>query len=169
MTRLKKPAHAPLGTIEPIEKPREDLGDSGFLRLHQHSHGKRKEKETMIKQAITKVVRGEDLRSREMKSAMEEILDNLATPAQIGAFLAALRIKGETVTEITAAARALRSRAAKVIVGDGHVNIDRDEINVERETVLDTCGTGGDEARTLFLPGIRQDGIVSLFSRARLG
>ena len=102
----------------------------------------------MIRQAITKVVRGEDLQDREMTAAMGEILDNRATNAQIGALIAALRIKGETVTEIAAAARALRSRAAKVTVDNGHVNIDRDEINVESETILDTCGTGGDGTNT---------------------
>ncbi|MCF8063204.1 MAG: anthranilate phosphoribosyltransferase [Deltaproteobacteria bacterium] len=102
----------------------------------------------MIKQAIRKVVRGEDLQDREMEGAMEEILDNRATSAQIGAFIAALRIKGETVIEITAAARALRSRAAKVQVNNSQVNLDRDEINLEKETILDTCGTGGDGTNT---------------------
>lgn len=102
----------------------------------------------MIKEAIAKLVKGEDLQDQEMEAAMAEIFENMATPAQIGAFITSLRIKGETIIEITAAARALRDRGARVLVTDGLVNIDRDEINIEDETVLDTCGTGGDGTNT---------------------
>ena len=102
----------------------------------------------MIKEAIAIVVSGRDLQEEEMEAAMNDILSGNATPAQIGAFIAALRIKGETVEEITAAARAMRSRAVKINVKNGLVNLDRDEINVEDETVLDTCGTGGDGTNT---------------------
>lgn len=102
----------------------------------------------MIKEAITMIVSGQDLREEEMEAAMNDILSGRATPAQIGAFIAALRIKGETVEEITAAARAMRSRAVKINVKNGLVNLDRDEINVEDETILDTCGTGGDGTNT---------------------
>ncbi|HDZ24338.1 MAG TPA: anthranilate phosphoribosyltransferase, partial [Desulfobacteraceae bacterium] len=59
----------------------------------------------MIKQAIAKVVRQEDLKEKEMEAVMEEMMTGNATPAQIGAFVTALRIKGETVDEITGAAR----------------------------------------------------------------
>jgi hypothetical protein len=62
--------------------------------------------------------------------------------------MAALRIKGGTVEEITAAARVLRSRAKRIRVENNLVNLDRDEINVEEETILDTCGTGGDGTNT---------------------
>lgn len=102
----------------------------------------------MIKEAIVSVARGLDLRGEEMEAAMHDILSGRATPAQIGAFIAGLRIKGETVEEITAAARAMRSRAVRIDVKNGLVNLDRDEINVEYETVLDTCGTGGDGTNT---------------------
>ncbi|MFO7785980.1 MAG: anthranilate phosphoribosyltransferase [Thermodesulfobacteriota bacterium] len=102
----------------------------------------------MIKEAIAKLVKGEDLLEQEMETTMAEIFENTATPAQLGAFIAALRIKGETVVEITAAARALRAKTTKVRVDNGLVTIDRDEINVEEETILDTCGTGGDGTNT---------------------
>jgi len=71
-----------------------------------------------------------------------------ATPAQIGSLVTALRIKGETVDEIAGAAKALRARAKKVHVNNHLVNIDRDEINMDDETILDTCGTGGDGTHT---------------------
>ncbi len=102
----------------------------------------------MIKEAIAKVVRGNDLTEGEMKAAMEEIMTGRATPAQIGSFVTALRMKGETVDEITGAAKVMRSKAMKVRLGNHLVNIDRDEINVEDETILDTCGTGGDGTNT---------------------
>ncbi len=90
----------------------------------------------------------ENVMDQEMETAIGEIFENRATPAQIGAFIAALRIRGETVVEITAAAKAMRKRASKVSVDNGLVNIDRDEINIEEETILDTCGTGGDGTNT---------------------
>lgn len=102
----------------------------------------------MIKEAIAKVVRRNDLTEVEMEKAMDEIMTGKATPAQIGAFVTALRLKGETVDEITGAARAMRAKAIKICLKDHLVNIDRDEINVEEETVLDTCGTGGDATDT---------------------
>ena len=102
----------------------------------------------MIKKAISKVVRGDDLTEEEMGAAMEEIMTGKATPAQIGSFITALRIKGETVDEITGAARVMRAKAEKIYLNNHMVNVDRDEINVEDETVLDTCGTGGDGTNT---------------------
>jgi len=97
----------------------------------------------MIRESIMKVVSGENLSEREMEKTMEEVMSGKATSAQIGSFVTALRIKGETVDEITGAARAVRARAAKLRLNNHLVNIDRDEINVENETILDTCGTGG--------------------------
>jgi anthranilate phosphoribosyltransferase len=97
----------------------------------------------MIKEAIAKVVRKLDLTQTEMESVMDEIMTGSATPAQTGSFVTALRMKGETVDEITGAARAMQAKATRVNLNDHQVNIDRDEINVEEETVLDTCGTGG--------------------------
>jgi anthranilate phosphoribosyltransferase len=102
----------------------------------------------MIKEAIAKAVKGEDLGELLTMGAMEEIMSGHATQAQIGAFLAAMRIKGETVEEITGAARIMRSKAVKLNLDNGMVTLDRDEINVDRETVLDTCGTGGDGTKT---------------------
>lgn len=102
----------------------------------------------MIKKSIAKVVRGEDLTQGEMEEAMEEIMTGKATPAQIGSFITALRIKGETVDEITGAAKVMKAKANKIQLNNHLVNIDRDEINVEDETILDTCGTGGDGTNT---------------------
>jgi len=102
----------------------------------------------MIKEFISKVVRGEDLAEIEMERAMDEIMSGTATPAQIGSFITALRLKGETVDEITGAARAMRAKATKICGNNHIVNIDRDEINIEDETILDIVGTGGDGTRT---------------------
>jgi len=102
----------------------------------------------MIKEAIAKVVRRADLTESEMEKVMDEIMSGMATPAQIGAFITALRLKGETVDEITGAARTMRAKANRINLRNHLVNIDRDEINVEEETILDTCGTGGDGTNT---------------------
>lgn len=102
----------------------------------------------MIKQLIAKVVRGENLTEGEMAAAMEEIMTGIATEAQIGAFITALRLKGETVDEIAGAARTMRAKATKININNHAVNIDRDEINIEDETILDIVGTGGDGTRT---------------------
>jgi len=102
----------------------------------------------MIKEGISKLVRGENLSEEETELAMNEIFTGKATSAQVSAFLTALRMKGETVDEITGAARAMRARAINIKLNNHMVNIDRDEINVEDETILDTCGTGGDGTNT---------------------
>ena len=59
----------------------------------------------MIREAIAKIVGGENLREAEMLAVMTEVMEGEATPAQIAAFMTALRIKGETVEEVTGAAR----------------------------------------------------------------
>jgi anthranilate phosphoribosyltransferase len=102
----------------------------------------------MIKQAIAKVVHGNDLAQEEMKSVMEMILAGMATPAQIGSFITALRIKGETVEEIAGAAKAMRTRTKQLKLDQPLINIDRDEINVEEETILDTHGNGANGTHT---------------------
>jgi anthranilate phosphoribosyltransferase len=102
----------------------------------------------MIKEAINKVVNGQDLMETQMISVMNEIMTGQTTPSQIGAFLTALRMKGETVAEITGAAKVMREKAGKIDVNNHLVNIDRDEINAEDETLLDIVGTGGDGTRT---------------------
>jgi anthranilate phosphoribosyltransferase len=102
----------------------------------------------MIKSAIAKVVEGQDLTEAEMIGVMDQIMGGEATPAQIGAFITALRMKGETVAEITGAARVMRERATPIRVGRGILDIDRDEINIDQETILDVVGTGGDGTNT---------------------
>ena len=102
----------------------------------------------MIKKAIAKVVEHENLTEGEMIEVMNQIMSGECTPAQIGAFITALRMKGETVEEITGAARVMRERATPIRVGKGVLGIDRDDINIDRETILDVVGTGGDGTNT---------------------
>ena len=102
----------------------------------------------MLKDAIYKVVTRQDLTEEEMTRTMDIIMTGEATEAQIGAFITGLRMKGETVTEISAAAKVMRAKATRIPVGNGLVDLDRDEINVDQETVVDTCGTGGDATHT---------------------
>lgn len=96
----------------------------------------------MIKEAIAKLVERQDLNESEMIDVMNQVMGGEATPAQVGSFITALRMKGETLPEIVGAAKVMRAHATPILVG-GVVDIDRDEINVDRETILDTCGTGG--------------------------
>ena len=97
----------------------------------------------MIRKAIARVVEREDLTESEMIEVMDQIMSGGATPAQIASFITALRMKGETVDEITGAARVMRDRALPIRVGKSVLGMDRDDINLDRETILDTCGTGG--------------------------
>lgn len=87
----------------------------------------------MIKEALGMLTTGVNLSEEEMAQCMDEIMEGKATPAQIGAFLMALRIKGETVEEITGAAVIMRKKALRIKAPSG---------------TLDTCGTGGDMSRT---------------------
>ncbi len=102
----------------------------------------------MIKEIIQKVVKGKNLSEEEMIGVMDEIMDGKATEAQIGAFITALRMKGETIAEITGAAKVMRAKATPIRVHDEAVSIDRDDINIDEETIVDTCGTGGDGTNT---------------------
>jgi anthranilate phosphoribosyltransferase len=102
----------------------------------------------MIKEAIGKVVEGLDLTREEMISCMNEIMTGEATQAQIGSFITAARLKGETVEEITGAAIVMREKAVKINVGTNLVDLDRDDINIDTETIIDTCGTGGSGTNT---------------------
>jgi anthranilate phosphoribosyltransferase len=90
----------------------------------------------MVKDAIKKATNKESLTRQEMEAAMEEIMAGEATSAQIGALLTALKMKGETVAEITGAATVMRRKALPVPVQD------------DGTPLLDTCGTGGDGAGT---------------------
>lgn len=102
----------------------------------------------MIRKAIAMVVEHTDLTEGEMIEVMNQIMSGECTPAQIAAFITALRMKGETIEEITGAARVMRERATPIRVGKGVLDIDRDDINVDRETILDVVGTGGDGTNT---------------------
>jgi len=102
-----------------------------------------------IKDAIAKAVEGNHLTENEMIDVIDQITDGKATPAQIGALLVALRIKGETIDEITGAVRVMRKKCIPIPpYHSSQVAIDRDEINLEQETIVDTCGTGGDGTKT---------------------
>ncbi len=83
----------------------------------------------MIKEAIEAMVNGRSLSFEQTASVMEEIMTGEATPAQIGAFVTALRIKGETVDEIAGLASVMQAKTTPVAV---------------TSPVVDTCGTGGD-------------------------
>jgi anthranilate phosphoribosyltransferase len=88
-----------------------------------------------LREALARVVEGRDLGADEMAAAMDAVLDGSATPAQIAGFVVALRMKGESVDELTGAARALRAHAVPIPdVPPG---------------AIDTCGTGGDGAGTV--------------------
>jgi anthranilate phosphoribosyltransferase len=88
----------------------------------------------MIKDAIATLADRAALTEQEAESVMLEIMDGAATPAQIAAYLMGLRLKGETVEEISGSVRAMRAKAVRIAVGD--------------PLVVDTCGTGGDGAHT---------------------
>jgi len=102
----------------------------------------------MIRESIVKVIRGRNLSEADMEKTMEEVFDGRASSSQIGSFATALRMKGETVEEITGAARALRSRAMKLQLDNHLLNLDRDDINVEGETILETTDTGKEGTST---------------------
>jgi anthranilate phosphoribosyltransferase len=95
----------------------------------------------MMQSFIQKMSRGNDLSETEMQKAMEGILDGGFTASQVGAFLAALRMKGETADEITGAARALQTRIHRFQPNGRGVNMDRDDINIEAETILEVAGS----------------------------
>jgi anthranilate phosphoribosyltransferase len=97
----------------------------------------------MIRKAIARVVERNDLSESEMIDVMDQIMSGGATPAQIASFITGLRMKGETVDEITGAARVMRDRAQPIRVGKSVLGMDRDDINLDSESILDTCGTGG--------------------------
>lgn len=92
----------------------------------------------MILEAIAHLVNKQDLTESGMTAAMQEIMEGHATPAQIASFLTALRMKGETVAEITGAARAMRQR----LISAGQRS------HRKRILMVDTVGTGGDQSNT---------------------
>ena len=91
----------------------------------------------MIREAIAELVEGRDLSQEVAAQVMNEIMEGEATPAQIGAFITALRIKGETVAEITGMAQTMRANSLKV------------QADIPGESLVDTAGTGGDGQNTM--------------------
>jgi len=87
----------------------------------------------MIREAIASVVSGSSLTMEEAASVMEEIMEGKVTPAQFGAFVTALRIKGESAEEIAGLASVMRAKAVPVIIA---------------KPVIDVVGTGGDNSNT---------------------
>ncbi|MBP2073318.1 MULTISPECIES: anthranilate phosphoribosyltransferase [Thermoanaerobacterium] len=88
----------------------------------------------MLKEAIEKIVMGENLTESEAKSAMDSIMKGESSSALIGGYLIGLRMKGETVDEITGSAKSMIGNAVK--------------LKLDSPYVIDTCGTGGDGGRT---------------------
>ncbi len=89
----------------------------------------------MINNSIQKVAQRNDLSVAEMERTMAEVINGTVSPSQVGAFVTALRMKGETVDEITGAAKALQSKAIKLELNKDIINMDRDDINIEDETI----------------------------------
>lgn len=83
-----------------------------------------------IQEALAAVVKGQDLTVEQMTAVMREIMTGVCTPAQIGGFLVALRMKSETLEEIAGAATVMRELSTRV--------------SVKADNLVDTCGTGGD-------------------------
>jgi anthranilate phosphoribosyltransferase len=89
----------------------------------------------MIQRALERLLDGHHLSREEAREVMGAIMAGAATPAQIGGFLVALRLKGETADEIAGCAEAMREHALPV--------------RPQRDDLVDTAGTGGDGARTI--------------------
>lgn len=88
----------------------------------------------ILKHLLAKIAEGMDLSEKEAEEAMLDIMQGKATEAQIAAYLMGLRMKGETIDEITGSVRAMRELALRLPITDPQV--------------VDTCGTGGDKSRT---------------------
>ncbi|MBU3182234.1 anthranilate phosphoribosyltransferase [Clostridium psychrophilum] len=88
----------------------------------------------MLKMIISKIISKQDLTEKEAFSFMNEIMKGTVTQAQIGGFLVGLRMKGETIEEITGCAKAMRDNAK--------------HITLISDYAIDTCGTGGDGGKT---------------------
>ena len=96
---------------------------------------------------IQKIANGNNLSESEMEKTMGELLDGRYASSQVAAFLTAMRMKGETVDEITGAARSLQSRIHRFQLDGPRINMDRDDINIEAETILEVAGSGARETR----------------------
>src|SRR5215204_3145700 len=118
--------------------PGESRAASGVRRLRSRasSGGSRARpgRRGVIQEALSRLLDGRDLNRDEARRVMGSIMDGEATPAQIGGFLVALRLKGETTEEIAGCAEAMREHVLAV--------------KPQRGDLVDTAGTGGDGART---------------------
>jgi len=88
----------------------------------------------MLQEVIKKIVDRENLSENEAYESMDEIMKGFGTESQIGAFLSGIRVKGETIDEITGCAKAMRDNGVKV--------------KLNSKYAIDTCGTGGDGGKT---------------------
>jgi anthranilate phosphoribosyltransferase len=88
----------------------------------------------MLQESIEKIVKKENLTEYEAEAAMDEIMKGGASPSQIGGFLIGMRMKGETIEEISGCARAMKNNAIAV--------------KLKSDYAIDTCGTGGDGGKT---------------------
>ncbi|MFH1037924.1 MAG: bifunctional anthranilate synthase component II/anthranilate phosphoribosyltransferase [PVC group bacterium] len=113
--------------------PESILTQHGKRLLHNFISGKTGQ--IQIKDALDKVISGINLSREEAAGVMETVMSGDATPAQISAFITGLRLKGETVEEISGCARIMRQKARRIRTPAGR-------------TVVDTCGTGGDKSNT---------------------
>ena len=101
-----------------------------------------------MRRYINQAVQGRHLTASEMAGAMECMLDDQARASQVAAFLTALRLKGETAEEIAAAAGAIRKHGPTIRAPEDVVVLDRDEINLDEETVSKTCSQAGGATNT---------------------
>src|SRR6185436_10205583 len=90
----------------------------------------------MIKDAIAKLADRCSLTEQEAESVMLEIMDGAATSAQIAAYLMGLRLKGETVEELTGSVRAMRAKALRIAVGDPLVVIPVEQVGMARTRLI---------------------------------
>src|SRR5439155_14062100 len=88
-----------------------------------------------VQEALARLLDGHDLSREQARNVMNEVMEGEATPAQIGGFLVALRLKGETADEIAGCAEAMRAHVLAV--------------RPKRDDLVDTAGTGGDGQRTI--------------------
>src|SRR5205809_6679619 len=99
----------------------------------------------IITESVRALVDRRDLSRIEAAAAMEAIMSGAATPAQVAAFLTALRMKGETAEELIGFAQVMRQKVARVRPRSDEVAA---LTGTDRETLIDTCGTGGDASGT---------------------
>jgi anthranilate phosphoribosyltransferase len=90
----------------------------------------------MIREAIKEIVDRRDLTQDEAAGVMQEIMDGDATPSQIASFITALRMKGETIAEMSGFTKVMREKSIKI------------PVRAKKSSLIDTCGTGGDRLKT---------------------